>query len=115
MFTGIGQSALRHQGEPNVNTLPVLPFANPTGVTLDAANNNADLRDAAKKLEATFLSEMLKAAGMDKFASGFGGGIGQEQFASFLRDAQATEMVEAGGIGLAESLFNAMRDLQNAA
>lgn len=98
-----------------MNTLPVLPFSNSTGVTLDAANDNATLREAAKKLEATFLSEMLKAAGMDKFASGFGGGIGQEQFASFLREAQASEMVEAGGIGLAESLFNAMRELQDAA
>jgi peptidoglycan hydrolase FlgJ len=39
----------------------------------------------------------------------FGGGIGEDQFSSFLRDAQSTELAKSGGIGLAESLFNAMK------
>lgn len=92
-----------------MNTIPVLPFNDRTNVIPAGAPNDAALREAAKKLEATFLSEMLKAAGFDDHAQGFGSGPGQEQFASFLRDAQANEMVEAGGIGLAEALFNAMR------
>lgn len=68
------------------------------------------LRAAAGKLEATFLAEMLKAAGLGKARTGFGGGAGEEQFASFLRQAQAEEMVKSGGIGLAESLYQALKE-----
>ena len=68
------------------------------------------MMDAAKKLEATFLSEMLKAAGLGKTRGAFGGGAGEDQFASFLRQAQAEEMVNAGGIGLAESLYQALKE-----
>ncbi|MFV0244270.1 MAG: rod-binding protein [Qingshengfaniella sp.] len=67
------------------------------------------LREASIKLEAQFLSEMLKASGFDGEASSFSGGIGEEQFSSFLRDAQADGIARAGGIGLAESLYNALR------
>jgi hypothetical protein len=42
--------------------------------------------------------------------SSFGGGAGEEQFASFLRDAQAKEMVRVGGVGLAEAVFTALRE-----
>ncbi|MDZ4392224.1 rod-binding protein [Cypionkella sp.] len=62
----------------------------------------------AKALEASFLSEMLGYAGVGKTPEGFGGGIGEDQFGSFLRDEQARQMVEKGGIGLAEQLFHAM-------
>lgn len=54
-----------------------------------------------QKLETVFLSEMLKAAGFGEVSDSFGGGVGEGQFASFLRDAQAQEMVRAGGVGLA--------------
>lgn len=68
------------------------------------------LWDAAQKLEAGFLTEMLKAAGFGKSRDAMGGGVGEDQFSSFLREAQATEMVRAGGIGLAESLFEALKE-----
>ena len=58
-------------------------------------------------LEATFLSLMLKDSGIGEVGA-FGGGEGEEQFSSFLRDAYAHEMAEAGGIGLAESLYRAL-------
>lgn len=67
------------------------------------------LREAAEKLEAAFLSEMLKAAGFGEARDAFGGGPGEEQFASFMRTAQAEAWVRQGGIGLAEGLFNAMK------
>ncbi len=86
--------------------LPVLPAPHMT----TALKADDKMMEAAKSLEATFLSEMLKSAGFDAAAGGFGGGIGEEQFSSFLRDAQAKEMVNAGGIGLAESLFEAMKE-----
>ncbi|THD73826.1 hypothetical protein E7681_09425 [Thalassobius vesicularis] len=72
------------------------------------------LRQVAQKLETAFLSEMLKAAGVGKPSEAFGGGAGEEHFASFLRDAQAERMVAAGGIGLAETFFNALKDKENA-
>lgn len=68
------------------------------------------LRDAAVALEASFLSEMLGAAGFGESRSAFGGGIGEEQFASMLRREHAQALAEAGGIGLAESIYNALKE-----
>ena len=88
--------------------IPVLPASVPPP-TAQRVKADDPLWQAAKQLEATFLAEMLKSAGLDQVSDGFGGGIGEEQFTSFLRQTQAEEMVEAGGIGLAESLFHAMK------
>jgi flagellar protein FlgJ len=68
------------------------------------------LMQQAKALEASFLSEMLGHAGMGEARDAFGGGAGEEQFASFLRQEQAKQMVEKGGIGLAEQLFRALTE-----
>ena len=81
----------------------------PTSTTKVAVSDHA-LMVAAKKLETAFLAEMLKSAGLGKARTAFGGGTGEDQFSSFLVDAQAEQMVEAGGIGLAENLFNIMKD-----
>ncbi len=72
--------------------------------------SDSALRDAARKLEATFLSEMLKSAGFGAPRGAFGGGTGEDQFSSFLRQAQAEKLAEAGGIGLAEHLFEALKE-----
>lgn len=72
------------------------------------------LRRAAEAMEASFLAEMLKSAGVGAPRASFGGGIGEEQFASFLTEAHAAAIVERGGIGLAESLFNALKERSNA-
>jgi len=74
---------------------------------------DTELRAAAQKLEATFLAEMLKSAGVGESRQSFGGGAGEDQFSSFLVQAQAEEMVAAGGIGLAEALYEALKDRQN--
>lgn len=66
--------------------------------------------DAARELETTFLAEMLKSAGLGEMPDAFGGGVGEEQFASFLREEQARSMVLTGGIGLAETIFEAMKE-----
>jgi Rod binding domain-containing protein len=83
---------------------------------LTRPDNDARLRALSQQLEAGFLAEMLGHAGFGTARESFGGGAGEEQFASFLRQEQADAMVKAGGIGLAESLFNAMtggRDAQH--
>ena len=94
--------------------IPVMPAAVPPQVPPLPLTDDARLMAAARKLEATFLSEMLKSAGFDAARGDFGGGSGEDSFASFLRDAHAEELVQAGGIGLAESLFNAMKVRANA-
>lgn len=66
------------------------------------------LMQKARDLEAAFLSEMLAHGGLGAAPETFSGGIGEDQFGSFLRAEQAKLMAERGGIGLAERLFRAM-------
>ena len=92
-----------------MNMIPDLPPPRSATALPDYVNADEKLRDAAQKMEANFLAEMLKSAGVGAPRETFGGGEGEEQFASFLRNEQANEMVKAGGIGLAEALFEAMK------
>lgn len=62
----------------------------------------------AQELEASFLAEMLGHAGLGEARDTFGGGHGEDQFASFLKEEQAKLMVRRGGIGLAELIFKSM-------
>lgn len=91
--------------------LPALPLTSgpPTSRALPPADPDQALRTAAQALEANFLSVMLQNAGLGAAREAFGGGAGEEHFASFLAEAQATALAERGGIGLAESLFRSMR------
>lgn len=96
--------------------IPNMPPPRSAGPTPpERTADDAALWDAAQKLEAGFLSEMLKAAGFGEARDAFGGGVGEEQFTSFLRDRQAQDMVKHGGIGLAENLFNALKERSDAA
>lgn len=67
-------------------------------------------RLAAEKLEAAFVSEFLKFSGLGKTPKAFGGGAGEDGFASFLREAQAKEIVKAGGLGLAATFETALKE-----
>jgi len=84
---------------------PAAPLIQPTPSARETA-----LRDAAKELEASFLAEMLKSAGLGKTSESFGGGAGEDQFSAFLVQEQARAMVDAGGIGLSEAFFNALKE-----
>jgi Rod binding domain-containing protein len=64
---------------------------------------------AAQNLEQGFLSEMLKSAGLH--ASDAHGGDGH--FRSFLIDEHAKTLVQNGGIGLAQHIFNSLVRMQN--
>lgn len=92
-----------------MNITPALPAPHLQSTQSSFASTDTKMLEAAKKLEATFLAEMLKAAGFGAPRSSFGGGIGEDQFSSFLREEQAREMVDAGGIGMAQALFEAMK------
>ncbi|MEM8632026.1 MAG: rod-binding protein [Pseudomonadota bacterium] len=87
---------------------PVVPVSH-----LQAPQSDAALRQTAEDLEATFLAEMLKAARFGEARDTFGGGVGEEQFASFLRDDVAQSMAAGGGIGLSEHIFRALQERQN--
>ncbi len=85
-------------------------YANTAPRAPTATDRDTRLMDAAHELEASFLAEMLKSAGLGETPDGFGGGAGEDQFGSFLRLEQARAMAEAGGIGLAQSLFEALKE-----
>lgn len=87
-----------------------MPIATVAPPPVGPCRHDKALRAGAEKLEAAFLAEMLKAAGVGTPPESFGGGAGEEQFASFLREAEAGAMVRAGGIGLAQSLFDALKE-----
>lgn len=84
----------------------------PIGASAPQAPRDQALYEVAQELEATFLAEMLKSAGLGQSSESFGGGAGEDQFSSFLVQEQAKAMVQAGGIGLAESLYNALKEQQ---
>lgn len=71
------------------------------------------LAKASRAMEAVFLAEMLSLAGLGKSSERMGGGIGEEQFGSLLVQAQAREIVNAGGIGLADVLFRQLLEREN--
>ena len=73
-----------------------------------APTDRPDLKKAAQELEAVFLSEMLKSAGLGRSQSEFGGGIGEDQFSGFLVAEQARAFAEKGGIGLAEAIYESL-------
>lgn len=79
-----------------------------TPITAQPPSRHDQLMAKAEELEATFLSEMLAYSGLGEMQGSFGGGQGEAQFSSFLRQEQARLIVQQGGLGLAELIFNSM-------
>lgn len=91
-----------------MNILPDMPPALAQRAELQTDGRAAATRAAAQQFEAVILAEMLRAAGAGEAASAFGGGIGEEQFASFLINAQAERIAARGGLGIAEMTLRAL-------
>ncbi len=89
--------------------LPIPPTTRPA----TAAAQRTPMRDAAERLEASFLAEMLKSAGFGEQENSFSGSAGEDQFASFHREALALQMVRNGGIGLAEVFYQSLTERTN--
>jgi flagellar protein FlgJ len=87
-----------------------IPATVPIATTSSPPSRDSALMEAAQDLEAAFLAEMLQSAGLGQTSESFGGGAGEDQFSSFLIQEQAKHIVKAGGIGLAESLFEALKE-----
>jgi flagellar protein FlgJ len=92
---------------------PVTPLPSPVLTKPISSERIALLKQKSEELEAAFLSEMLSFAGLGDAEGSFNGGIGEEQFSSFLRAEQAKMMVARGGIGLAEQIFQSLVRHQN--
>ena len=111
-FGSLSKKCIQLKGNP-------LKFVSPSVVSppvqgsLKSQVNDRALLEAAQKLEATFLAQMLKSAGLGQARDSFSGGAGEDQFASFLLDAQAGKIVESGGLGLTEALFESLKERQN--
>jgi peptidoglycan hydrolase FlgJ len=67
------------------------------------------MRAAAQDFEAAFLAEMLKHAGLNALPSAFGGGAGEDAFSSLLTAEYARLLAEAGGVGIAEQVFEMLK------
>ena len=80
----------------------------PPALSTILSPRSAQLMQKAQELETRFLSEMLAHTGLDAQTGAFNGGIGEDQFASFLREAQAKAMVDRGGLGLAQGIFQSL-------
>ena len=87
----------------------------PTPLAHPALPPDEKLMAVARQLEASFLAEMLKSAGVGEARQAFGGGAGEDQFSSFLVQEYAEATVEAGGIGLAESIYRSLLKATEAA
>lgn len=93
--------------------MDTIPITKPTTTALAGPTRGDQLMAKAEELETTFLSEMLALSGLGKMQDAFGGGPGEEQFASFLRQEQARLITQNGGLGLAELIFNSMVAAEN--
>lgn len=78
-----------------------------TIASLSAPQRDPALWELAQSLESTFLEHMLSQTGLES-SSTFGGGIGEEQFTSFLTKSRAEALVQSGGIGLAKAIYDSL-------
>lgn len=90
---------------------PSLLAPNPT------APSTADprrIRETAERFEASFLSQMLKPMFEGLQTNGlFGGGEAEATWRSFLIDEMAKKTVQAGGVGLADTVMAEMIRMQS--
>lgn len=106
--------SIERTGPMQILPPPQHPAAAPHATPASGADPKQDaLWKAAQSFEAAFLAQMLTAAGLGRQENSMGGGAGEDQFASFLVEAQAERMVEAGGIGLAENIFESLKEQAN--
>nr|MDV2929978.1 rod-binding protein [Roseovarius sp. W115] len=114
-FTALGSNADQFQAI-RVKYVTEILQVNPISKTSTAnISRTEDIKLAAEKLEATFLAEMLKAAGFGEQENSFSGGSGEDQFASFHRQVIADQIAAAGGVGLTEHIMRALMETENGA
>lgn len=73
--------------------------------TPERTARDAQLREQAREFEAVFVSQMLKHAGLTEALSGSESRFGGEAFSNMLTEQYANELIEDGGFGLAEEIY----------
>ena len=73
------------------------------------SRTEVEARKAAAAFEAAYLAEMLKYSGLNAMPDSFGGGAGEAAFGSLLTDEYARLLAGRGGIGIAEQVFEALK------
>ena len=102
-------------GEPVMSVQPIqptalkAPYLASAPQKADSAPDEFDARmmDQAKKFEAAFVSQMLKYAGLTEAITS-DSGKGGDAFSSMLVDQYSQKIVENGGFGLAEKIYDQM-------
>jgi Rod binding domain-containing protein len=89
----------------DIAPIPLPNLSRPGG----APESDAALRQAAESFEAAFLAEMLRHARLNATPAGFGGGAGEEAFSGLLTEEHARLLAERGGIGVAERVFDLLK------
>lgn len=109
MFTAFcffrGKLAERYVMNPASAAPPAPLQTSPVPLT---RTSTAAARQVAQDLEAAFLAVMLKPMGAAATPDSFGGGMGEEQFSSFMVDEQARLLATRGGLGLSETIFRSI-------
>lgn len=87
-----------------------VPVATPAAVQVAAPAPGRDeqLMKTAKAFEAVFVAQMLSQSGLGK-AIAADGGFGGEAFSSLLVEQYSNKLVEKGGFGLAERIYDQLR------
>lgn len=67
------------------------------------------IRDTARDFEAMFLGLVVNEMMKDAMPETMNGGVGEEMFTSLMGNAIGARMAEAGGVGIAASVEEAMR------
>jgi Rod binding domain-containing protein len=76
---------------------------------LPPAEIDADLMATARAFESVFVAQMLAHSGLGKALSAEGG-FGGEAFSTLLVEQYAERLVQKGGFGLAEKVYEQLRD-----
>lgn len=80
------------------------------GVKRSAEAEDAALREAAREFEQVFIAQMLKQAKLGETQGAFSGGYGEEAFRSFLVDEYAEALTRAESFGLADKIYNELKE-----
>lgn len=89
---------------------PILPLEAPRAKAEATIGPDAALRKTAQEFEAVFLAEMLKHTGINTAPEGFDGGYGEDAFSSLITEEYARILAGSGGIGLAEQIFESLKE-----
>jgi peptidoglycan hydrolase FlgJ len=68
------------------------------------AERKAQILEQAREFESVFVAQMLKYSGLEKAISSQGG-FGGEAYSSLLLEQYASKIVEKGGFGLTENIY----------